>query len=132
MEWTPVNAEGIFSYKDNLKISHAVKAGNTVYISGQVAWDPEGNVVGKGDIEAQTDYIWGNIKKVLEAAGSGLDKVVKTSQYVVGKENFAGMRAARRRVFGQEPFHSGLAVAVSGLVHPDLLVEIDVVAVTRD
>jgi enamine deaminase RidA (YjgF/YER057c/UK114 family) len=43
-----------------------VKAGNTIYISGQVALDPEGNVVGEGDAEVQAEYIWSNIEKVLQ------------------------------------------------------------------
>ena len=53
--WQEFNVDGIFSYSDNLKIAHAIRAGNTVYISGQVALDPDGNVVGEGDVEAQGD-----------------------------------------------------------------------------
>ena len=63
---TPIDVSGIYSYRDNLQISHAVKAGNTIYISGQVALDPEGNVVGEGNAEVQAEYIWSNIEKVLE------------------------------------------------------------------
>ena len=96
--WEEINVDGIFSYSENLKIAHAIRAGNTVYISGQVALDPDGNVVGEGDVEAQGDYIWGNIKKVLEAAGASMDDVVKGFQFVVGQENFAGMSRARRKL----------------------------------
>ncbi|MFQ5872808.1 MAG: RidA family protein [Dehalococcoidia bacterium] len=131
MQGTPVNVEGIYSYRDNLKISHAVKTGNTIHISGQVALDPDGNVVGKGDIETQADYIWGNVQKVLEAAGSGLDDVVKIFQFVVGHENFAGMSAARRRVLGADPLPCSTAIVVSALVRPDLLLEVDVIAVIK-
>ena len=74
---TPIDVPGIYSYRDNLQISHAVKSGNTIYISGQVAVDPEGNVVGEGDSEVQPEYIWSNIEKVLQESGSGLDKIVK-------------------------------------------------------
>ena len=74
---TPIDVAGIYSYKDNLQISHAVKAGNTIYISGQVALDPEGNVVGEGNAEVQAEYIWSNIEKVLGEAGSSLDEIVK-------------------------------------------------------
>ena len=74
---TPIDVAGIYSYRDNLQISHAVKSGNTIYISVQVAVDPEGNVVGEGDSEAQAEYIWTNIEKVLQEAGSGLDEIVK-------------------------------------------------------
>ena len=63
---TPIDVAGIYSYRDNLQISHAVKAGNTIYISGQVALDPDGNVVGEGNAEVQAEFIWGNIEKVLK------------------------------------------------------------------
>lgn len=132
MHWTSINAEGIYSYKDNIKIAHAVKVGNTIHISGQIAFDPDGNVVGKGDVEAQADYIWGNIKKVLAAAGATIDDIVKVFQFVVGTENFAGMSRARKRVLSEEPLRAITAVVVVGLTHPDLLLEIDVIAVTKD
>ena len=74
---TPIDVPGIYSYRDNLQISHAVKPGNTIYISGQVEVDPEGNVVGEGDSEVQPEYIWSNIERVLKEAGSGLDEIVK-------------------------------------------------------
>ena len=67
---TTIDVAGLYSYRDNLRISHGVQAGNTIYISGQVALDPEGNIVGEGDAEAQAEYIWGNIEKVLKEAGS--------------------------------------------------------------
>ena len=74
---TPIDVAGIYSYRDNLQISHAVKAGNTIYISGKVALDPEGNVVGEGNAEVQAEYIWSNIEKVLGEAGSSLDEIFK-------------------------------------------------------
>jgi len=129
---TPINAERVYSYRDNLQISHAVKAGNTVYISGQVALDPEGNVVGKGDAEAQADYIWGNIKKVLQAAGSGLDDVVKIFVFAVGAESIEGAWVARRKVLGKDPLPCVTSISVSGLFRPDLLLEVDVIAVTKN
>ena len=63
---TTIDVAGLYSYRDNLQIPHGVKAGNTIYISGQVALDPEGNVVGEGDAEVQAEYIWSNIEKVLQ------------------------------------------------------------------
>ena len=126
--WQEFNVDGIFSYKDNLKIAHAVRTGNTVYISGQVALDVDGNVVGEGDVEAQGDYIWGNIKKVLDAAGASMDDVVKVFQFVVGAENFAGMSRSRRKVLGEAPLRAITAIVVSGLVKPELLLEVDVIA----
>ncbi len=133
MNGEAINVDGIFSYKDNLKISHAVKTGNTIRISGQVAFGTDGDVVGKGDVEAQAEYVWGNIKQVLEAAGSGLGDIVKVFTFVVGADNFAKISAVRRRFLGtDDPLPTSTGVVVVALAHPDLLVEIDVIAVTKD
>ena len=126
--WEEINVDGIFSYKDNIKIAHAVRTGSTVYISGQIALDVDGNVVGEGDVETQGDLIWENIGKVLAAAGASMDDVVKVFQFVVGQENFAGMSQARRKVLGDEPYRAITAIVVSGLVKPGLLLEVDVIA----
>ena len=131
MQATRVNVEGIYSFQDNLDLSHAVKTGSTIYLSGLVAVDPQGNVVGKGDVEAQADHIWGEIKKILEACGSSLDDVVKIIQFVVGTENFDGMVRARRRALGKDPVTAGTGVVVAALANPDLLLEIDVICVTK-
>ncbi len=129
---TPINVEGLFSYRDNLQISHAVKAGNTVYMSGQVALDPEGNVVGEGDAKAQAEYIWSNIGKVLQASGSGLDDVVKIFVFAVGAESTKAAWDVRKGILGKDPLPCVTSIAVSGLYRPDLLLEVDVIAVTRD
>ena len=89
-------------------------------------------MVGRGDVEAQGNYIWGNIEKVLAAAGAAMDDIVKVSQFVVGPENFDGMSRARRKILGDEPLRANTAVAVSGLFKPGLLLEVDVIAVTTD
>ena len=128
---TPIDVSGIYSYRDNLQISHAVKAGNTIYISGQVALDPEGNVVGEGNAEVQAEYIWSNIEKVLEEAGSGLDEIVKIFVFGVGTKSTKGAWEVRKRMtLGKDPLPCVTSVAVSGLFRPDLLLEIDVIAVT--
>lgn len=128
---TPINVEGLFSYRDNLQISHAVRTASTVYISGQVAVDPEGNVVGEGDAEVQAEYIWGNIEKVLQEAGSGLDEIVKIFVFAVGAKSVKGAWDVRKRMsLGRDPLPCVTSIAVSGLFRPDLLLEIDVVAVT--
>ena len=62
--------------------NHAFKAGNTVYTAGQVALDRDENVVGKGDIEAQTDQVFKNLQAVLAAAGGSLQDVVKLTIYI--------------------------------------------------
>ena len=83
---------------------------------------------GEGDVEAQGDLIWENIGKVLEAAGASMDDVVKVFQFVVGADNFAGMSRSRRKVLGEAPLRAITAIVVSGLVKPELLLEVDVIA----
>ena len=108
--------------------SHAVKAGNLLFISGQVAIDPEGNIVGKGDIEAQTEQVMKNLKTIPEAAGASFRDVAKITVYMVNPEHRAKFHEVRKRYFGEHKPASVL-VFVKSLVHPDLLVEVEAVAV---
>jgi len=71
-----------YKWDDNLPMSPGILIGDTVYTSGQVALDPDGNVVGAGDMKAQTWQVMENLEKVLEAAGSSLGDVVKVTVYV--------------------------------------------------
>ena len=128
---TTIDVAGLYSYRDNLQISHGVKAGNTIYISGQLALDPEGNVVGEGDAEAQAEYIWSNIEKVVQEAGSDLEEIVKIFVFGVGTKSTKGAWDVRKRmILGKDPLPCVTSIAISGLFRPDLLLEIDVIAVT--
>jgi enamine deaminase RidA (YjgF/YER057c/UK114 family) len=90
-----------------------VKAGNTIYISGQVALDPEGNVVGEGDAEAQAEYIWSNIEKVLQEAGSDLEEIVKIFVFWVGTKSTKGAWDVRKRmILGKAPLPCVTSIAV--------------------
>jgi reactive intermediate/imine deaminase len=112
--------------------SHAVRMGDLVFVSGQVATSPAGELVGKGDIRAQTEQVFANLQAVLEAAGSGLDRVGKLTVLVVRLEDRSVIGEIRNRLFA--PFGylpaSTLAV-VASLANPDWLVEIEAVAAVR-
>jgi enamine deaminase RidA (YjgF/YER057c/UK114 family) len=104
---------------------------STVYISGQVAVDARGEVVGKGDLRAQTEQTFENLKLALAAVGATWREVVKTNLYVVGlkPEHVPIIREVRSRyVDAQRPPVSTL-VGVSALVGADWLIEIEAVAV---
>lgn len=105
-----------------------VKAGNTVYISGMVAQDVNGNVVGAGDAEAQTRQIWRNIEVAVQAAGGSLADIVKTTTYVTGIEHGPAVRKVRGELFPGNPPTSTLLV-VSELANPAYVVEIESIAV---
>lgn len=107
-----------------------VPAGRQVHISGQVAFDVSGAVVGKGDIGAQAEQVYANLEKALAAAGAGFRHVFKMNTYVVGlrPELLPPIRAVRARYFGDGPYPASTLVGVTALVHPDLLLEVEVSA----
>ena len=109
--------------------SHAVRMGDLIFVAGQVPRDRNGDLVGKGDVRAQTEQVFENLRAVLEAAGSGLDKVGKVTVLTTRLEYRPIIHEIRSRVF-QEVGHlpaSTLAV-VTSLADPDWLVEIEAVA----
>jgi len=110
--------------------SHAVKVGNTIYVSGQVALDRDGRLVGKGDIEAQAVQVFENLRAVLAAAGASLDDVVKLTTYATHFSYRPKITEVRSRYFQQVP--ASTFVVVTSLADPDLLVEIEAIAVTDE
>jgi enamine deaminase RidA (YjgF/YER057c/UK114 family) len=110
----------------------AVVSGNvrTIYIGGQDAVDAEGNVVGIGDIAAQTEQVLRNLRTALEAAGAGPEYVVKWNVLIAEGQDFRAGYAAFQRVWGDRPDPPVITAAVvKGLAHPDFLVEMDAIAV---
>ncbi|MFH0813177.1 MAG: RidA family protein [Pseudomonadota bacterium] len=117
-----------WKWDDKFIFSQAIQVGNTIYLSGQVAFDPDGNVVGKGDMKAQTRQAWENIKAVLEAAGASLNDVVKITQFITDMSRFMETQEVRKEYF-TDPAPASTTVEVKSLAFPDLLIEIEVVAV---
>ena len=108
--------------------NHAWKAGDTVYTAGQIALDSDGNLVGKGDFAAQADQTFKNLQAVLAAAGASLGDIVKLNTYLTREEDLAQLREVRQRYMSGEPPASTL-VFISALANPDLLVEVEAIAV---
>jgi enamine deaminase RidA (YjgF/YER057c/UK114 family) len=112
--------------------THAVKTGNTVYIAGQVSAGPDGNVVGKGDPEAQVRQIWRNIEAAVRAAGgSGLQNVVKTTTYVTSINSAGALRKVREELFSTINPPTSTLLVISELASPDYLVEIEAIAIVE-
>jgi enamine deaminase RidA (YjgF/YER057c/UK114 family) len=102
----------------------------TIYIGGQDAVDAEGNIVGIGDIAAQTEQVLRNLRTALAAASAGPEHVVKWTVLVVEGQDFGAGYAAFQRVWGDRPNPPVITAAVvRGLAHPDFLVEMDAIAV---
>ena len=108
--------------------SQAVKAGNTVYVSGQIPLDAAGQLVGPGDVAAQTRQVLRNLSAVLEAAGASLPDVVKCSIFVKDLGNFATINQVYGTFFAEATAPARETVEVSRLPR-DVDVEISCIAV---
>ena len=105
-----------------------VPSGHIVFASGQTARDATGAIVGVGDIRAQTRQTLDNVKAVLEAAGATLEDIVKVQVFITNVEHYADIHAVRSEYFKSD-YPASTMVEVTALVHPDMLIEIDAIAV---
>jgi enamine deaminase RidA (YjgF/YER057c/UK114 family) len=107
--------------------SQVTVAGDLVFVSGQVALDERGEVVGRGSPEKQAEQVFTNVQLAVEAAGSSMDRLVRVCVYLTDAAHIVPFRAVRdRRAHGGRP--ASTLVIVSALVDPDLLVEMEAVA----
>jgi 2-iminobutanoate/2-iminopropanoate deaminase len=106
--------------------SQAIRTAGFVFTSGQVAIDPDTQQVVAGDVAAQTDRVLQNLAGILEAAGSGLDKVVRCTVFLKNMGDFTAMNEVYGRYFKEAP-PSRSTVEVARLPK-DVLVEIDAIA----
>ena len=112
----------------NYKMATRMEGGRLLYVSGQVAWDASGNIVGKGDVGAQARQTFQNLRQVLQAAGGDLGSLMKITTYITRIEHRPAVAEARSEVFHGELPASTLIV-VKSLFHPDFLIEVEGVAV---
>jgi 2-iminobutanoate/2-iminopropanoate deaminase len=106
--------------------SQAIKASGFVFLSGQIALDPATQQLIDGDVSAQTERVLQNLSGILQAAGSSLAQVVKTTVFLKNMSDFAAMNEVYGRHFTQAP-PARSTVEVARLPK-DVLVEIDVIA----
>lgn len=115
-------------YEPVIGFSRAVRVGDTVYVSGTVGYGPDGKLVGPGDVYAQAKQTIRNIEAALQEAGATLENVVRTRIYVTDISRWEEAARAHREAFGSVRPASSL-LEVSNLASPDMLVEIEAVAV---
>ncbi|HXT87112.1 MAG TPA: RidA family protein [Verrucomicrobiae bacterium] len=106
--------------------SQAIRANGFIFISGQVAFDPSTGNLLEGDIAAQTDRVMKNLKAIVEAAGSTLDKVVKTTVFLKDMNEFTKMNEVYGKYFAAAP-PARATVEVARLPR-DVRVEIELIA----
>ena len=108
--------------------SHVAKAGNLVSIAGQLSIDKDGNVVGEGDIQAQTKQALSNLEEAVRASGGTKEDIAAIRVYMTNRDDLDGMRQARAGFWEGTPPASTL-LFISGLVRPEFLIEIEALAV---
>jgi len=112
--------------------SHSVRVetaeGTWIYVSGQIASDPDGNLVAPNDLPGQSERVFENLKAILEANGASFGDVVKLQTFVTTQDGWAEMREIRSRYLADD-LPASTAVQVAALVVPDAVIEVDVVAV---
>ena len=109
--------------------SQAVKVGDTIYLSGQVSHDDEGNVLGDGDMEFQMRAAYANVGKVLAQYGASIENVVDEILFVTDMEAAFGARAKMKdEVFSGAPVVASTIVQIQSLAFPPLMIEIRCIA----
>lgn len=102
----------------------------TIYISGQVALDAAGNVVGPGDMRAQAQQVFANLQAALEAAGASFNDMAKLTFYVLDASQMPAVREVRDLYINTQQPPASTAVEVRRLVRDEFLIEVEAVAVT--
>ena len=109
--------------------AQAVKVGETIYLSGQVSHDEDGNIVGPRDMETQMRQTYANIQKVLAQYGATMDNIVDELLFVTDMDSaFAAAVKCRREVFSTTPVVASTIVQIQRLAFPELMIEIKCVA----
>lgn len=106
--------------------SQAIRANGLVFVSGQIALDPQTQQLVPGDIAAQTERVLENLKAIVEAAGSSLEKVVRTTVFLADMSEFAAMNDVYARYFSVQP--PARATVQAARLPRDVRVEIDAIA----
>lgn len=114
-------------WEKSVGYSRAIRAGNTIYVSGTTATDDQGRIVAPGDPYAQTRQAIQNIASALQQLSSGLEQVVRTRLYVTDMDHWEAIGRAHGEYFATIRPASTM-VEVSRLIDPDMLVEIEAVA----
>ncbi len=130
MAKTTLNPDGLPVPRGSYSLVNIAEPGRIVFIAGQTASDPEGNIVGVGDPRAQTRYVLSKIQRAVEAAGGTINDVVAMNVFTTDVRYHRDINEARREVLGAN-FPTSTMVQVVALARPELILEINATAVIR-
>lgn len=128
MEVDFVNPAGVHKPLGYTHVVSITGPGKMLYISGQVAKDQQGNIVGVGNLEAQTGQAYENLSSILRSMGATFSDVVKMNIYTMRLDQIASIRKVRDRYFSPDRLPATTLVGVAGLADKDFLIEIEAVA----
>jgi 2-iminobutanoate/2-iminopropanoate deaminase len=112
-------------------LTTASAGGRLVFSAGTVAFDESGEVVGVGDVVAQAEQVMENLKLALEAGGASFEDVTKITMYMVDVREYPRVAEVRQRYL-KAPYPASTLIEVKALMYPELLIEIEAVAVVHD
>jgi len=115
-------------WPERYTFSPGVRAGNLIFLSGSTGTDDSGNIVGPGDIVAQTRRIFEKFALILQSEGASLANIVETTDYFLSLEDYQKTAVLRRELFQGPPWPAATGVLVSGLIRPGALIEIKGIA----
>ena len=122
-ERTPITPAGI---SPNPALSPGIRVGDFLFVSGNVAVNSSGGLVGGSDAEAQSRQVMANIRTIVEAAGASMQDVVKITCFLTDVNNYPGYGKVRSETWPNSPPASS-TVIVAGLVRPEYLVEVEAI-----
>ena len=111
--------------------THAIRAGDTLYVAGQVALDEQNRVVGIGDPKRQAEQVWNNLRLAVEAAGGRVTDIVKITVFLKDVRHGDAEIEVRKQIFEEGRFPICTQVQVANLALPELLMEVDAIAILR-
>ena len=127
MPFSVAKPEGVFDGTPHAMSQVAIATGRLVIVSGQVALDENGQIIGEGDFEAQAVRVFGNVKSALAAGGASLEDVVRLGAFLTDRQYLPIYREVRTRYLA-EPYPASTGV-IADLIMPELLIEVEALAV---
>ncbi len=130
---TTIDADGVWSPRGRgFSMGVVQPEGRVIHFTGQVAWDEDEQIVGKGDVAEQTRQCFRNIERVLATVGGRLDDLVAVTTYYTDRSQLPLIQQVRAEFLGAKNASTSTSVMVAGLGHEDFLVELAPIAVVPD